>query len=81
MSENQKRFAALDADTECDFFRNDDPRCPHCGEVCSVQHNEWWELYSEGDHEVTCPHCDEDFTVSSIATYTFSTDEQERDDD
>lgn len=60
-----------------DFFANKNPKCPHCGEECSVSDNEWWHLYEEGEHEVTCPACDEDFTVSTSVSYSFSTDNQE----
>ena len=52
-------------------------KCPHCGEVCDVGANDWWRLYEEGEHEVSCPHCDGDFSVSTRVSYSFSTDEQE----
>jgi hypothetical protein len=42
-----------------------------------VDRNEWWKLYEEGEHEVTCPHCDEDFSVSTRVSYSFSTDNQD----
>ncbi|MDQ5978809.1 MAG: hypothetical protein QG602_1783 [Verrucomicrobiota bacterium] len=75
------RFAALrnagDALGRLEFFANDNPKCPHCGCECSVSHNEWWNLYEEGEHEVTCPSCDQDFTVSTRVSYSFSTDNQE----
>lgn len=58
------------------YWGADIPKCPHCGEVCDVSDNEWWRLYEEGEHEVTCPHCDGDFTVSTSVSYSFSTDEQ-----
>lgn len=59
-----------------DYWGNNQPRCPHCGEVCDVSDNEWWKLYEEGEHEVCCPHCDGDFTVSTRVSYSFSTDKQ-----
>lgn len=52
-----------------EFFGNRNPKCPYCGE-------EWWELYEEGDHTVTCPSCDHDFIVRTSVSYSFSTDEQ-----
>lgn len=52
-----------------EFFGNRNPKCPYCGE-------EWWELYEEGDHTVTCPSCDHDFIVRTSVRYSFSTDEQ-----
>lgn len=85
MTTEKTRFAALDNATDVmgrlDFVRNDKPKCPHCGHDCCVIDNEWWELYEEGEHEVTCPSCDQDFTVSTSVSYSFSTDSQERDDD
>lgn len=85
MTTKQKRFAALDAAGDAmgrlEFFDNKEPVCPHCGHECNVSDNEWWELYEEGEHEVTCPSCDQDFTVSTHVSYSFSTDSQERDDD
>lgn len=59
------------------FWGCSNPRCPHCGEGCDVDRNEWWKLYEEGEHEVTCPHCDEDFSVSTRVSYSFSTDNQD----
>lgn len=81
--ENPEKLAALkkamDEDGPCplDFWGNKSPRCPHCGKECDVSENEWWYLYEEGEHEVSCPYCDEDFTVSTSVSYRFSTDNQE----
>lgn len=78
---SEERFAALKAAGKhsLDFWGLDQPKCPHCGHDCNVSDNEWWHLCEEGEHEVTCPACDEDFTVSTRVSYTFSTDEQEED--
>jgi len=77
-----EKFAALkaysDAMDRLEFFGCQDPKCPHCGEVCIVGDNEWYKLYEEGEHDVCCPHCDEDFSVSTRVSYTFSTDHQEQ---
>ena len=76
-------FAALrkaqqeDRDLPEGFWGADQPKCPHCGEVCDVSDNGWWRLYQEGEHEVSCPHCDGDFTVVTRVSYSFSTDQQE----
>jgi uncharacterized Zn-finger protein len=72
-----KRAKVSEPHFRADFWGNSNPRCPHCGEVCDVSENEWWKLYEEGEHEVTCPHCEGDFTVSTRVSYSFSTDEQE----
>ncbi len=60
-----------------DFWGNKSPRCPHCGQGCDVSDNDWWRLYEEGEHEVSCPHCDGDFTVSTKVSHSFSTDMQD----
>lgn len=76
-----KKLAALKACRgaleRLEFFGNKSPKCPHCGTESDVSDNEWWKLYEEGEHEVTCPSCDEDFTVSTSVSYSFSTDNQE----
>ena len=60
-----------------EFFGNRNPKCPHSGESHKVSDREWWELYEEGDHTVTCPSCDHDFIVRTSVSYSFSTDEQD----
>ncbi|WP_143277347.1 hypothetical protein [Bordetella genomosp. 9] len=76
------RLKALrEAEHPIDFWGNDEPKCPHCGGECSVNDNEWWQLYEEGEHQVECPSCDLEFTVSTRVSYAFSTDQQEDDDD
>lgn len=77
----QPRFKALDAATNpIDFWGNDKPMCPHCCSDFDITDNEAWYLYSEdGPHEVECPSCTGRFHVRSIASWTFCTDEQERD--
>lgn len=71
------RLAALNDRGSCDFSYEKNPRCPHCGETCRIEDQEWWHLFDEGEHEVECPHCDLQFTVSTRVTHHFSTDEQE----
>lgn len=74
------RLKALDAGDWLDFWGNNQPKCPHCGEDFHIADNEAWHLYSEdGPHDVECPSCDLEFQVSSLASWSFSTDEQERD--
>lgn len=83
-----ERFKALKADgpAKMDFWSKDQPKCPHCGDDFDIQEREAWNLYDEGDHEVTCanPLCGREFTVSVEVTYSFSTcdqpDEDEEDD-
>lgn len=75
----QQRLEALERGDRMDFWGNKNPKCPHCESVCDVSENEWWNLYEEGEHEVTCPACDLDFTVSTRVSYSFSTDNQDDD--
>lgn len=78
-----EKFAALKKAKEEEryctsgYWGQEQPRCPHCGQECSVSENDWWSLYEEGEHEKTCPHCDGDFTISTRVSYSFSTDVQE----
>lgn len=76
------RFAALKAAREeggsIEFWGNDSPKCPHCGADFDITANDAWDLYDEnGPHEVDCPACEEAFQVSSSASWSFSTDDQE----
>ena len=75
----QNRLEALNNGERMDFWANDEPKCPHCGQESSVIENEWWKICEEGDHEVSCPHCETDFTVTTRVSYTFSTDNQDDD--
>ena len=68
----------IDAGDRLDFWRNDNPKCPHCGEIIDIGLHELWNFYEEGEHDVECPHCEGEFVVSTHITYSFSTDEQEQ---
>lgn len=70
-------YEALKAASWCDFSYRDEPKCPHCGTGYNICDNETWRLYEEGEHDVTCPSCDMDFSVSTHITHAFSTDTQE----
>lgn len=63
-----------------DFWRNDDPKCPHCGLSVHIDGNDRYELYEEGGHDVTCPFCDMKFEVVTEVRFSFSTDEQDMED-
>lgn len=59
------------------FSANKMPKCPHCGADFDIADNEAWFLYDENStHEVACPSCEQDFSVNSVARWSFSTDEQ-----
>lgn len=72
---------AQEAGAEYDFCMNKQPKCPHCANEYSIQDNEAWELYEDGEHELKCPSCGEEFTVKANVSYAYSTDEQPEDDD
>ncbi|NMZ77406.1 hypothetical protein HBO32_30375 [Pseudomonas nitroreducens] len=72
-------FAALKSGGRHDFSYTKEPICPHCGNEFDVMQNEAWELYEEGEHEVQCNTCDENFSVNTHVKFSFSTDEQDED--
>lgn len=74
---------AEDQDCTTDYWREQNPRCPHCGQVYDIQEHEAWGLYGDdgSDHQVECGECDQEFTVTVHVSYLFSTDEQPDDDD
>lgn len=59
-----------------DFWGQDQPKCPHCGEECDISACDLYRLYEEGEHEVTCPHCNDEFVVRTRVSYSFYTDDQ-----
>lgn len=72
-----ERLAALKAKDPIEFWGNKMPKCPHCGTDIDIDQQEWWHLYEEDTHGVECPICDLPFEVRVIASYSFSTDEQD----
>lgn len=44
-------------------------RCPACGEVHIVDYGD--RLYEEGEHEIYCGHCDNQYPVRTEVSYTF----------
>lgn len=61
-----------------DFWKADEPKCPHCGKNLVLKQHELWNLREEGEHhDVECPYCDGEFTVETSVEYSFSTCDQE----
>lgn len=58
------------------FYATDFPKCPHCGyehqDCCDCSY-----VFEEGEHKMYCSSCDNEFTVSTFVSFTFSTDKQE----
>jgi hypothetical protein len=56
-----------------DLWLNPEPVCPHCG----GKYSDAWEINFSGDMEgtteITCGHCDEDFSVTRNVEVTYST--------
>lgn len=73
--------AARLACRELDFWGRDNPKCPHCGYDYDIQEREAWNLYEEGEHQIECPSCHLDYAVSVNVSFSYSTDEQEDEDD
>jgi hypothetical protein len=75
-----ERLAALTGGEQIEFAFNDKPKCPHCGDLYDVEANEAWELYDDNDsHDIDCTGCGLEFSVSTLTSYSFSTDAQESD--
>lgn len=68
---NTEKLEALKRDGWAEFFGMPQPVCPHCGTSQDVVNNEWWQLYEEGEHDVTCHDCANDFMVSTRVRYSF----------
>ena len=64
------------AESALDFWGLDQPKCPHCGADYDASANDAWQIYEEGEHELDCPVCEMQFTVSTRVSHSFSTDEQ-----
>lgn len=47
-------------------------RCPKCGVSDGIGDSDHYELYEEGEHEVSCAECGHDFKVSTSVSYTFT---------
>lgn len=74
----KEKLYALNKGHSLEFVSNKMPKCPHCGDDFDIDTNEAWFLYDDNDtHVVECRRCENEFTVSSTARWSFSTDEQD----
>lgn len=51
-------------------------RCPGCGHNWSVGDGDQYELYEEGEHEVSCDNCDLKFEITTYVSHTFISPER-----
>ncbi len=56
----------MDEVTHSDYIR-----CPHCREQINM-HDDMWEYYEEGEHNVSCHNCGKDFEISTHVKHTFT---------
>ncbi len=46
-------------------------RCPNCLNAFDPYETEWYEVLSDGEHEVSCSECNHDFEISTYVDYSF----------
>jgi len=46
-------------------------RCPTCSHQQEIDTYDDYSVYEEGEHEVMCNNCEEEYTISTSITYTF----------
>jgi DNA-directed RNA polymerase subunit RPC12/RpoP len=51
-------------------------RCPKCGETWNPVEGENFELFSDGEHDVSCHECGHDFIVSTRVSFSFTSPER-----
>lgn len=50
-------------------------RCPKCKHQMDVHDCELYELYEDGDHDISCNDCNHTFTIKTNASYSFESPE------
>jgi hypothetical protein len=58
-------------DSEEEVVHSDSIRCPHCRNVRRVD-SEFFELFTEGEHLVSCYNCEKDFTIQTYISWSFT---------
>lgn len=58
-----------------EVWHDDKVRCPKCRHLMQVHGSELYDLYDEGEHDVSCQNCDHDFTVSTRVSHSFQSPE------
>lgn len=55
---------------ECDHHKM--VRCPKCGLAFDPSEQDYYSLYSDGEHQVTCGECSHQFEITTRTSYTFT---------
>ena len=59
--------------SDLDDVRHDTAiRCPKCRRTEKVGDGDNYDLYEEGEHEVTCGYCNHEYTVETQVSYSFT---------
>jgi DNA-directed RNA polymerase subunit RPC12/RpoP len=45
-------------------------RCPKCRETWDAWETDY-DIFGEGEHDVTCPECEHEFEITTYVTHTF----------
>lgn len=83
MTVKDKKFEALTLAKEQGdsfyYFGNDNPKCPHCGEVYYIEEHEAYYLYHQDTAyaKIECDHCEMDFIVEVNHEITFDTEDSD----
>jgi DNA-directed RNA polymerase subunit RPC12/RpoP len=54
---------------------DDDIRCPACRTTWDPRDTEDYDVLEDGEHDIRCPECDHEFTVSTSVSFTFTSPE------
>ena len=61
---------ALDQPGECQHSKF--IRCPACGRAFDPSEQDYYSLYADGEHKITCGDCNHQYEISTRTSYTFT---------
>lgn len=50
-------------------------RCPKCRHQWDETERDNYEIYNDGEHQVSCPECEHDFEISTDVSFWFTSPE------
>lgn len=50
-------------------------RCPKCQFSFDITDSDYYDLFSEGEHEIYCPECSHKFEIQTSVEYSFESPE------